>query len=264
MGRAAPSAKIEVSSEHVRPAEAGISTPDPAPRLRLPRRCRLARKRDFDAVFRTGVAIGDEWFVFHARPNDLGHPRLGLAVSRRHGDAPTRNRIKRRLREAFRLDLPGWTLALDVVVIPRPGAAHVSVAEMREAFVRFQERAARRGREPRGRGETSTREASPETSGGDPARRPEGDPPPAECRGRPAPEPKVRPGPTAALIGLIRLYKRFVSPLLPPACRFTPTCSEYFAEALRRKGLVRGTYLGVRRLLRCQPFGGRGWDPVPE
>ena len=61
----------------------------------------------------------------------------------------------------------------------------------------------------------------------------------------------------------IRLYQRFVSPLLPPACRFTPTCSAYAAEAILRHGIARGGWLALRRLMRCHPWGGSGYDPVP-
>ncbi len=63
---------------------------------------------------------------------------------------------------------------------------------------------------------------------------------------------------------LLAVYKRWVSPLLPADCRFTPTCSEYAAEAVARHGALGGTLLGLRRLLRCHPLGGRGLDPVPE
>ncbi len=64
-------------------------------------------------------------------------------------------------------------------------------------------------------------------------------------------------------LGLLRGYKRWISPLLPPACRFEPTCSEYTADAVSRYGLARGLWLGVRRLLRCHPFNRGGYDPVP-
>ncbi|MBA2703760.1 MAG: membrane protein insertion efficiency factor YidD [Blastocatellia bacterium] len=64
------------------------------------------------------------------------------------------------------------------------------------------------------------------------------------------------------LIALLKSYKNFVSPFLPPACRFYPTCSEYAAEAIGRYGAVRGSALALRRLLRCHPFSAGGYDPV--
>jgi putative membrane protein insertion efficiency factor len=62
----------------------------------------------------------------------------------------------------------------------------------------------------------------------------------------------------------VRAYQWFISPLLPPSCRYAPTCSAYAIEALQRHGLIRGGYLTARRLLRCHPWGGSGFDPVPH
>ena len=82
-------------------------------------------------------------------------------------------------------------------------------------------------------------------------------------------EHETRPSKIAAglLIAPIRFYKRFLSPMLPPACRFTPTCSVYAMEAIRTHGAVRGVALAGRRLLRCHPItwlgGSSGFDPVP-
>ena len=61
----------------------------------------------------------------------------------------------------------------------------------------------------------------------------------------------------------IIFYQRCISPLTPPACRFTPTCSEYARQAIIKHGPLRGTYLAIRRILRCHPWGGQGYDPVP-
>lgn len=65
------------------------------------------------------------------------------------------------------------------------------------------------------------------------------------------------------LILPIRFYQRFISPMLPPACRFTPTCSQYAVEAIQKYGALKGLYLAIRRILRCHPWGGSGYDPVP-
>lgn len=65
------------------------------------------------------------------------------------------------------------------------------------------------------------------------------------------------------MLGGIRFYRRYVSPLTPPSCRFHPTCSAYGEEAVRRYGAARGGWLTLRRLLRCQPFCKGGYDPVP-
>lgn len=61
----------------------------------------------------------------------------------------------------------------------------------------------------------------------------------------------------------VRFYQLCISPLLPSSCRFTPTCSQYAIEAIERHGVVKGTALTLKRLSRCHPWGGSGYDPVP-
>lgn len=64
-------------------------------------------------------------------------------------------------------------------------------------------------------------------------------------------------------LAFLHFYKRFLSPMLPPMCRFDPTCSVYMMQAIEKHGTLRGTWLGMRRLGRCHPFNPGGWDPVP-
>ena len=71
-----------------------------------------------------------------------------------------------------------------------------------------------------------------------------------------------------SLILIIKFYKYFVSPYFPSSCRYLPTCSEYFIDSLKLHGTIKGTFLGVKRILRCHPIktlgGGSGFDPVPN
>jgi uncharacterized protein len=69
--------------------------------------------------------------------------------------------------------------------------------------------------------------------------------------------------PKAALLGAIRVYQHLVAPSLPPACRYQPTCSHYAYSAIERYGPLKGSWLTLKRLGRCHPFGGSGFDPVP-
>jgi len=65
------------------------------------------------------------------------------------------------------------------------------------------------------------------------------------------------------LILFIRAYQRFISPIFPPSCRYTPTCSRYAIEALQKHGVIKGSWLALKRILSCNPWGGSGYDPVP-
>ena len=72
----------------------------------------------------------------------------------------------------------------------------------------------------------------------------------------------IRSIPKRIMLGMIRFYRRFISPMFPPCCRFTPTCSAYALEAIQKYGALKGGYLAVRRILRCNPFHPGGYDPV--
>lgn len=69
--------------------------------------------------------------------------------------------------------------------------------------------------------------------------------------------------PARGVVLLVRGYQRFISPLLPPSCRFAPSCSQYALEAVQRHGALRGSWLAIRRIVRCHPWNPGGYDPVP-
>ena len=69
---------------------------------------------------------------------------------------------------------------------------------------------------------------------------------------------------TKALVGLIRIYRTFVSPVMGPRCRHIPSCSEYALDAIKKRGIISGALLTSKRILRCRPGGTSGYDPVPD
>lgn len=70
--------------------------------------------------------------------------------------------------------------------------------------------------------------------------------------------------PKKVMMGLIGFYKKYISPLFPPSCRYVPTCSEYAMIALQRYGFLKGSWLATKRICRCHPWHEGGYDPVPE
>ncbi|MCL1833372.1 MAG: membrane protein insertion efficiency factor YidD [Leptospirales bacterium] len=69
---------------------------------------------------------------------------------------------------------------------------------------------------------------------------------------------------TDLVVYIIKLYKIFISPVLPPSCKYYPTCSVYSIQAIKRFGLIKGGYLSLKRIISCNPFSAGGFDPVPE
>ena len=65
------------------------------------------------------------------------------------------------------------------------------------------------------------------------------------------------------IVFLVKIYQNIISPLFPPTCRYSPTCSEYSIQALKKYGLIKGVYLSVKRIINCHPWGGSGYDPIP-
>lgn len=112
---------------------------------RLRKEERLLKPAQFEAVFDARLSAGNKWLTLHWRANELGHPRLGLVVSRKFGNAVARNRFKRRLRELFRRN-KAVAGPLDVLVLPakKPDAAKATFEETQEAFLKLLRAAAER------------------------------------------------------------------------------------------------------------------------
>lgn len=220
----------------------------PTAGFHFPKASRLLKRRQFLAMARRqprpDLVINAGSFLVLGRRNDLQRNRLGVTVTKKTAPrAVVRNRIKRQVREFFRINVQSWPQGLDLLFIARQGAALLTGPQLRDDLsVAGRKLAAR----------------APSRSG-----------------------PEIRPGPGAEAgifssiagviqkcpgwlaLGVIRFYQRCVSPFTPPACRFWPTCSNYAAVAVQRHGFWLGSWLAVRRLLKCHPFHPGGYDPVP-
>lgn len=254
----------------------------------LPRSERLTATQ-FDRAFRNPeVQIVRHPLVhlkFAPRADGDAAVHAAFVVPKKQGKASTyRNRVRRRLRERYRLHPLRNTAALsgyDLIFLSTPETANATVEQLDEGLENVLTRAAKRvgkggggaGRSGEGE-EVSAKSRVPRASeaavtafrtgalpedGGVTTALPESVTEPV----RPVMEWRERPL-TFVALRLIRFYQRFISPGLPPSCRFHPTCSRYTYEAIERFGVWQGGYLGVRRVCRCNPWHPGGFDPVPE
>lgn len=261
----------------------------------FPKTCRLLKRGQFlamsDRSTQPDLKVRAGGFLVVGRANELDHSRLGVTVTKKTGTAVTRNLIKRLVRELFRLNRHRWPGGLDLVFIARPEAGIKSRTGLAEDLALAGRKIAAwswpvtsDGVDSRGKkGEAATRpEPGRAVRASSPPRRSMasmGHKPEQTLEQSPElPTQKDDPGavepsgdlfsfwlaiPGRLALGLIFCYQRFISPLLPPACRFWPTCSNYAAKAIKVHGFWRGSYLTARRLLKCHPFHPGGYDPVP-
>ena len=198
----------------------------------MQRKNRLSRSRDFDAVYRQGRSVSTRFLTLYwfARAEEPGEPRLGLAVPKAVGSSVVRNRIKRQLREIWRL---ATRRRRD------PGVERL--------------RAQRAARAARGGGDARPRLARRARRRGARKGRPRDD-----RRGTARP-PTLAPASLG--IALVYLYRCTFGLLVPAGtCKYHPSCSQYAIDALRKHGLVKGSVLAGWRLLRCNPWSHGGVD----
>jgi len=157
---------MKPASSH--PDPGALSPSQPRPRCRFPRRLRITRKRDFERTMKQGVRLVDRYLMIWGRRNGLPDTRLGLAVGRRHGTAVRRNRLKRLVREAFRLSYAELPRGLDLVCVPQAGAEQ-TLAALRESLprlaVRLEQRLATRDTEQNRRTSPFVVDDGPPSSG---------------------------------------------------------------------------------------------------
>lgn len=242
--------------------------------LTFKKESRILKRRQFLALSqrepRAELLITAGSFLVIGRPNGLNRNRLGATVTKKVAlRAVVRNRIKRQVREFFRLNQRDWPQGLDLLFIARQGAAQAGRAQLRDDLRRAGRKISARAEAVPGRpepaGPGSGRPKPPEAGPAAPAERP------SPAPERPRPEHFgaleifrfMQQGPGRLALGFIRFYQRFISPLTPPACRFWPTCSNYAAQAIRIHGFWRGSRLTAWRLLKCHPLHPGGYDPVP-
>jgi ribonuclease P protein component len=181
-------------------------------------------------------------------------PRVGLTASRKVGTAVDRNRARRRLRAVVREVMADHAMpGHDYVIIARRG----TLTRAYPALVRDPIRPLSGTSRPRSR--RWTRSATDREPRLNPISRH-----PRQERAESMRRAAFSSLPATLLGRLVRGYQILVSPLTPLSCRYLPTCSQYACQALARHGAVQGGRLALRRLLRCHPWGGAGYDPVPE
>ena len=204
---------------------------------------RLSSKKEITALFNEGksFAISHIRVVYRFLPKQEERPNAILvSVPKKYfKHAVDRNLLKRRIREAYRLNkelLQSMPARVEFMLLYQKRRI-ATFAEIEEIVKKALERI--------------LAEACAIANAADNSKNA-----PQSCS-------LARRVATAPLVLLVRFYQICISPLKPSCCRFTPTCSQYALEALRKYGVFKGTWLAIKRILRCHPWGGSGYDPVP-
>ena len=212
---------------------------------------RLSSKKEITALFNEGksFAISHIRVVYRFLPKQEERPNAILvSVPKKYfKHAVDRNLLKRRIREAYRLNkelLQNMPARVEFMLLYQKRRI-ATFAEIEEIVKKALERIFAE----------ACAEASPEACATANAA--------DNSKNAPQSCSLARRVATAPLVLLVRFYQICISPLKPSCCRFTPTCSQYALEALRKYGVFKGTWLAIKRILRCHPWGGSGYDPVP-
>ena len=198
-----------------------------------PKASRLRTKRDFQNIYQKSFRIFGNFFVLRILPSSSS--RLGVTVSKKFGGAVYRNGIRRIIRELFRLNPPA--LPVDIIIAQHRQTTSMlrKKKELKRMFMLLKDYAF-----------LQVYQYQTDSLALKDAR-------------------FSSPMSLLARIAFysINFYKKFISPRLTPSCRFQPSCSIYAMDAFRIYGFFRGLFLTIKRLSRCHPLGGSGYDPIP-
>lgn len=168
--------------------------------------------------------------------------KVGFTTTKKIGKAHVRNRARRRLRAAVREIFPKYALEnVEYVLIARYNTADCPYKSLKGDLRWTLKKANKMIQNGIYTSERPEKNQNPKTKN---------TPPKTQKKN--------------LLVLMVRFYQKFISPLCAGCCRFRPTCSQYMIEAIQTHGTIKGLYLGIRRILRCHPFGKSGYDPVPE
>ena len=186
----------------------------------------LRKNRQFQEVYKKGVSRANRYLVMYVLENHQDENLLGISVSKKVGNSVVRHRVKRLVKESYRLHEDIFNSGLNIVITARASAASISFEQMESAVLHL------------GRLHHIMKE---ETK--------------TEC--------EAVSGMAMAVAAALDAIRRYLSPLKTTKCPYFPTCSEYGLEAVEKYGALKGGLLAVWRILRCNPFSKGGYDPVP-
>ena len=192
----------------------------------------LKKNRDFQNVYKNGKSKANKYLVMYVLENQLDSNRLGISVSKKVGNSVIRHHLTRLIRESYRLNKKMFNSGLDIVVIARESAKDRKYKEIESALLHL--------------GKINGLLYG------------------TFMGGYMKMIKKLSKGINFILIGCIKFYRKFISPMkITPCCRFIPSCSQYAIEALQKYGPLKGSFLAIKRILRCNHFSKGGYDPVP-
>lgn len=196
----------------------------------------VKKNSDYKLIYRNGKSYANRYLIMYVMKNNGTGNRFGISVSKKVGNSVVRHRVTRLIRESYRLSEEMFNSGLDIVVVARTNAKGRSFEEIESAILHLANLHKILVEEKCKEWDLSIN---------------------IDSRDNTVIIKKI-------MIFIIKVYQKYISPLKKiSSCRFTPTCSTYALEAIEKHGAIKGTYLMIIRIIKCNPFSKGGYDPVP-